>query len=784
MPDAAQGFYARAPLSEWNRRLGVDYPGVFKALLKAALAAATANAPGAISAAIDGFFAFRVEDAKRPPEELAWLLTRRALAHAMAKLTVEALKQHDRDPDDPEGLVARLDAALDAAEIPIDHAFAERPADHPIVATTAGPFQEWLCAYGLNDAETRSVTRRLGAYFTLALHREWSGHADDYRTLEAKLLDADTPFARATALERAWLRNTAYLQRLIREPVFIEPFGLHDVYVPLRAYYVEETTDEVDFRLVRADRAPAQQRKVAVDLRAECLRWLKTDDRRDTVRLIAGDPGCGKTSFAKELAAELADAWPEDAAGVPRRVLFVPLHRFNFTGDLQITLRQYLAATGILPADFDPLDGTTGVPRLLIFFDGLDEISEQGRPGRDAIQRFAGQVDVLARTLNQASPRVFFILGGRELSVSVSRQHFQQPRQVLHVLPYCLRNADDYHAGPDTGPADLRVDLRDLWWHKYAIAKGKTYHSLPKSVARSDLAPITSQPLLNYLLAQSLERGQLDFSIELSLNEIYGDLLLAVYERHWGDPEQIPPARDASPKKPRPGHPALLPLAWEEFVQLLEQIALLAWHGAGRTVRADAVQRACEDLRLKDRLEAFRQGAEAGATSLLVSFFFRQAARIGGEPSFEFTHKSFGEYLAARGLVRAMAEIQDDRADKAKRRRSWSEETTLVDWCRLHRTRRIGPGSPRVSETRGGTCSESRARRTDGRRSLATELRRSPELRTSQRSAHARARTRQIPGDGSPSSKWRRGFSRGPSRMLVDSAGMQPHRLAVGNLLG
>ena len=59
------------------------------------------------------------------------------------------------------------------------------------------------------------MTRRLSAYFTLALHREWSEHADDYRTLEAKLVDADTPFARATALERAWLRNTAYLQRLM-----------------------------------------------------------------------------------------------------------------------------------------------------------------------------------------------------------------------------------------------------------------------------------------------------------------------------------------------------------------------------------------------------------------------------------------------------------------------------------------------------------------------------------------------------------------------------------------
>jgi len=69
--DETIGFSAKAPVSAWNKRLGVDYPGVFKALLKAGLAAGTASAPGAISAAIDGFFAFRVEDVKRPPD--SWL---------------------------------------------------------------------------------------------------------------------------------------------------------------------------------------------------------------------------------------------------------------------------------------------------------------------------------------------------------------------------------------------------------------------------------------------------------------------------------------------------------------------------------------------------------------------------------------------------------------------------------------------------------------------------------------------------------------------------------------
>jgi hypothetical protein len=238
MIDEPFGLQAKAPLSAWDQRLGVDYPGVFRALAKCAVAYFSGNGAAAVNAAIDGIAAFKLESNLSPPE-LAWHLIRRALARAMAELTVDALTSLDRDPEDPLSLVARLDGALDQATIWIDLDFYLRPADLPIVGAVRAPFGEWLGGFGLVEARVASTTRRLPAYFTFAMHREWAAEPTLYAPIDAELKKADTPFARAFARERAWLKNAAYLQRLVREPVFGESFGLDQIYVDLRAYWVE-----------------------------------------------------------------------------------------------------------------------------------------------------------------------------------------------------------------------------------------------------------------------------------------------------------------------------------------------------------------------------------------------------------------------------------------------------------------------------------------------------------------------------------------------------------------
>ena len=115
-----------------------------------------------------------------------------------------------------------------------------------------------------------------------------------------------------------------------------------------------------------------------------------------------------------------------------------------------------------------------------------------------------------------------------------------------------------------------------------------------------------------------------------------------MYERGWGAKR----------------HPTSNSLKRGEFDRLLEELALAAWHGAGRTITESEVERACERAGLTEQLQAFKEGARAGAINLLAAFYFRQAGKIeGGERTFEFTHKSFGEYLTVRRLVRAIEDL-------------------------------------------------------------------------------------------------------------------------------
>ncbi|MFT4930095.1 MAG: hypothetical protein ACI8WB_006231, partial [Phenylobacterium sp.] len=191
---------------------------------------------------------------------------------------------------------------------------------------------------------------------------------------------------------------------------------------------------------------------------------------------------------------------------------------------------------------------------------------------------------------------------------------------------------------------------------------------MPKALKTDQLEEITSQPLLNYLVALSYERGELDFDQQTTLNRIYQDLLLAVYARQY-DGGRV--------------HKDTGNLGGDKFFRILEEIALAIWHGDGRTTTIAYIEKRCEKSKLTKDLQSFENSAQQGITRLLTAFYFRQCDGMQqGDKTFEFTHKSFGEYLASRRLVRMLTQVckmlqrEDDEPEDG-----WDEREVLKRWA-------------------------------------------------------------------------------------------------------
>jgi hypothetical protein len=172
---------------------------------------------------------------------------------------------------------------------------------------------------------------------------------------------------------------------------------------------------------------------------------------------------------------------------------------------------------------------------------------------------------------------------------------------------------------------------------------GRVFNGLPPDLTRDYLDELTAQPLLNYLVALSYSFGRVDFSQNVPINAIYADLIAAVHERAYEKHGRWTPIRAIS-------------LA--DFSRVLEEIAVAAWQGNGRSTTVAKIRALCERSGITPLLEQFKAGATDGVTRLLGAFFFRTVDdNMDGEQAFMFTHKSFGEYLAAKRLWRLSQEM-------------------------------------------------------------------------------------------------------------------------------
>ncbi len=647
------GFDISQPVSIWNKPLNINYGDLFKNLSKAVVSGVTGGWFDAIKHANESVSAIKF---KEEPAQLAWLLIHRSLVQAIYELVQDNVELLMSRPQDFDRLCGTLDFSFETTEIRIDRSFFERPGELLLIAAIRTPLSQWLIEFGMTQSQAESVTGHLRSYFVFALNDQWVSHQSEYAPIKEYV---DTPFTRAGEKEQEWNRYGAWLEKQANERMFYEAFGLRDVYLPLRAYYEQHnTTTTTTTRRIRPN-TKAKISKIIVDLETALQDWLDKGVRGDAIRVISGGPGSGKSSFAKVFAATQAQRGRI-------RVLYVPLNLFDIKDDIPTAMNRFIVSDKYLT--HNPLDSINQTI-LLIIFDGLDELAMQGIDGEKVTQDFINEIRSYVDRENNQQTSLQVILCGRELTVQTHASSFRKPAQILHLVPFFVSAVDkkEYDDPNDL----LEEDQRQKWWELYGIARGTPYTGMPEELGKDWLNSITREPLLNYLVAQSYIKKQVDFTLEKqgNRNTIYEGLLKGVYARVWTD-RQYPPIANIEP---------------DQFIDVLEEIAVVAWHEDQLITTVKLIEKQCEISGLKDVLEKLQANAREGVIRLLTAFYFRQCeTKMDGENTFQFTHRSFLEYLVARRIVGTLRTISDEIERRvADRRTGWDELYSLERWAAL-----------------------------------------------------------------------------------------------------
>jgi uncharacterized protein YjbI with pentapeptide repeats len=682
-PPTPSGLLLEQPVADLARDLGIDYRSFFIGLGKAAISGLigfSTSSPGAFGSAIGHvlgtFSAFGerpdlFDKAEGEPGKLAWILVHQALLASVTDL----VRDHDarfRDAyleaaeagnlpseDDIEGRLAEnLSLTLTEAEVRLSRDFFDEPTNLGLLDEAVADLAQWFAEVGLPEGEAHSIANRLPGYFHAALIDEWRARPSRYADLYKALRN---PFDAAQERAEAWAAYRAHLRKQVEEPIFNGSVGLRQVYIWPRAY-VERPKDgeasEADADVLRGRLAGSQHEPFARDfdtlrhvrwLRDAVHAWLGGTDRDDAIRILNGDPGTGKSSFTRMLAAELAEAGE-------RPVLFLQLHQIDATKRLREAVTQYLVDTDHPLRNTDPFEEDG----LLLILDGLDELSMQGRVGAEVARDFVREVSDTVSRLNLSALRVRVLLSGRRIAAGAGASVLRRPERVFYLIPFVPEGDLDRYVDPDglvieiTDDGERRrpVDHRDDWWTTYGEVTGRDYDGVPEALRGKRLDDITAQPLLNYLVALVYEDDAARFDEEASLNTIYEDLLNGVYKRDYDF-------------GPHPGAEVMEGKDREEqkqgFVRVLEEIALDAWHsGDSRTTTVASIEERCEAQNLGRHFRDVREKLKTGISQLLAAFYFRRSGQTPkGEATFEFTHKSFAEYLTARRIVLAARQVHD-----------------------------------------------------------------------------------------------------------------------------
>ncbi|MBF0402251.1 MAG: pentapeptide repeat-containing protein [Magnetococcales bacterium] len=632
-------FCTTKPIALWNREIQTDFKKFFLNLATGTLHLASHNWQEAANQALEALSSLTL--ASDDCETHTWLLIHRALTEATFQLAEESASHFQQTIEEPESFVnsLQLEQTLEAEPLCLDHHFFLHPERCALLAHLTPPLCRWLEAGGYEPAQARCIAQRLPSYFVFALNNQWRKRSAEYLCLQQAVA---TPFTQAAAREQGWNHYRAWLQKQIDTPLPDSPLSLRTLYVPLRGLY--ETTAEH-----HTPSGQWQQRPQMVDLHTMLCRWLHDANPNDAVRLLCGGAGTGKTTFAKMFAATVAGEGKLS-------LLFIPLHLLPGRESL-IQSIQLFAAADPYCHHFTPLEERESQERLLLILDGLEEWAMREKNSAEAARRFIEEVWQTTSHYNQRETRLQVMITQRDPLCIASSDLFRLPGQLIHLLSY---------APTDWGIPALRSDQRPAWWAAYGRSQGVAERLPPAALQSPPLAEISAHPLINHWIARGMEQGRVDLEQPERLNSLYQALVAAIFQRGYEG------GRNPATK------------GWEEegFVRLLEEVALVMWHGSEWTATMTRMESCGQTVKRAGRTGRWQSGSRESFFRLLLAFCFRRAGTDpGGEVRFAFLHHGFAQFMAARRIVRLIQQVSHPlkqyRANPAK---GWDENSALLQW--------------------------------------------------------------------------------------------------------
>ncbi len=649
-----------------DKKIKTDFKKIFTSFSKSAIMYFAGKPESAIKESISIIESFKFSS---DPSDLAYQLILTSLINSAHNLSEEnrhrfvaRLEDAEKLYDDKEYVMFLngITDLIEEKEIVLEFEMLENPRSIPILQEFKAYFSRYLTLFGIPENDANLIGNRLPSYFVFELNDEWRSNFSKYEPLIQKL---NAPTADAARKERQWEAYNTYLEREIEKPVFGESFSLKDIFISLRAYYKVKSKDQE--KKIKVE-------KIAVKLEKSLDNWLKSNKPEDTIKVIQGGPGSGKSSFVKWWTGKLAKN-----RTIP--VLFFPLHHFNIHTSIKAAIGEYFKDSSNIPLDFNPLEDSQITEKMLLVFDGLDELVMQGKSSKETANAFMQELKDFCRLKNEGKKRIQVLITGRPIAVQDTEVKLRDgDQQILFILPYYLKKSqiEEYK---DINKI-LKKDQRNEWWNRFFIFKGLSNHNLPTALKNDGMDKITAEPLLNYLVALSWKVAPEKFNKNTNINDVYYQLILGVYNREYDNKRK---------------YRAIGDLTSDDFIQILEEIAICAWQGGDARVTTNRkIEKHIYDRGLGSLLEEYKTSAKGGGISrLLTAFYFRKFGKEDNEhndDTFEFTHKSFGEYLAARAIVELIAATNEEREENKQKatsrrdkRKGWTIQQALGEWLRM-----------------------------------------------------------------------------------------------------